>query len=84
MKLAEAKAECQRWLDHLDRQKEDAAAMGRIATERRYGNIDADEAYRRVREIDRRKGLTVYDGAKLAESVKLLLKLVNQQYGGKE
>jgi len=77
MKLTDAKAECQRWLDYLERQKEDAVAMSRIATERRYGNIDADEAYRRVREIDRRKGLTVYDGAKLAEAVKLLLKCVN-------
>lgn len=79
MKLPEAKVECHRWLDYLQRQKDDAVAMGRIATERRYGNIDADEAQRRVLEIDRRKGLTVYDGAKLAEAVKLLLKAVDGQ-----
>lgn len=74
MTLEEAKTECQRWLDYLDRQKESAAAMGRIAGDRRNGKCTADEAKQRVAELDRRKGLTVYDGAKLAEAVKLLIR----------
>lgn len=74
MNIEQAKAECQRWLDYLERQKDDAAAMGRIAADRRNGRCTLEEGKRRVAEIDRRKGVTVYDGAKLADAVRLLIK----------
>ena len=70
----EAKAECQRWLDYLDRQKEKSLAIQKLAAERRKGECDADEGRRRLRAIDDRCSLTVYDGAKLAEAVALLIR----------
>lgn len=72
MKLEEAKAECERWLAHLDHQRERALNMQRIATAVRNGEIDQEEARRRVRRHD---GITpvVYDGARLEQAVKLLL-----------
>jgi hypothetical protein len=79
MKLPEATAECQRWLDYLERQKETSAAMQRLASDRRTGKCDHAEGQRRLAAIDRSKGLTVYDGAKLAEAVTFLLKHVNGQ-----
>lgn len=78
MKIDEAKAECQRWLDYLDREKERSVAMQGLASERRQGLIDEAEGRRRLRALD--NGVKVYDGAKLAEAVKLLLRSVEQMY----
>lgn len=71
MKLLEAKSECQHWLDYLKRQKEKAAAVQQIAADRLDGKCTLDEAKRRLRRID--SGVTVYDGAKLADAVKFLM-----------
>lgn len=73
MNITAAKAECQRWLDYLDRQKEKSIAMQRIGVDRRDGKCDPAEARRRVRALD--SGVTVYDGAKLAEAVKFLMEV---------
>jgi len=74
MKLEEAKAECQRWLDYLERQKAKSLAMQQIAKDRREGKYDEMEAHRKMRAFDR--GPVVYDGARLAEAVKFLMKVV--------
>lgn len=78
MKLAEAKAECQRWLDYLDRQKEKTIAMQQIAADRRSGKCNETEAYARLRRLD--SGVTVYDGARLAEAVKFLLRITQAKW----
>ena len=72
MKLEEAKAECARWFAYLDKQREKAVAMQKIATEVRTKKIDENEARRRVRTLDN-TGLTVYDGSNLEKAVKVLL-----------
>ena len=72
MKLDEALAECQRWLDYLKQQEEKSIALQRIAMERRKGAVGIEEANRRVRAID--NGVKVYDGAKLADAVRVLMR----------
>jgi len=73
MTLVEAKAECERWLAHLKRQEEKSIAIQKIAADRRSGKYDAAEAHRRLRAIDN-CSVTVYDGARLADAVRVLLK----------
>lgn len=75
MKLTEAKAECERWFAHLDRQREKSIAMQRIASQVRSGEITSEEGQRKVRTLDG-AGVTVYDGARLEQAVKLLLRNV--------
>lgn len=77
MDLNQAKAECQRWLDYLERQKEKSVAMQQLASDRRLGKCTADEARRRLSALDSRCSVTVYDGAKLADAVKVLMKSRN-------
>lgn len=72
MTLAEAKTECERWFAYLQRQEDKAAAMQKIASERRAGHIDENEGRRRVRQLD--SGVKVYDGSNLAKAVRVLLK----------
>lgn len=74
MKLDEAKAEGQRWLDHLKRQEEKSVAIQKIAASVRRGEIDSAEGKKQLRAIDDRSSVTVYDGAKLAEAVALLIR----------
>lgn len=74
MKLDEAKAECERWFAYLQRQRDKAIAMQKIAAARRLGEIDEAEGRRRVRALD--NGVTVYDGASLEKAVRVLLKHV--------
>jgi len=71
MNLAEAKAECQRWLDYLKRQEEKSIAMQNLARDRRAGTCSDEEMRRRRDAIDR--SVNVYDGANLAEAVKFLM-----------
>jgi len=75
MNLVEAKAECERWLAYLKRQEEKAVAIQQIAADRRSGKCDAGEAQRRLRTIDN-CSVTVYDGARLADAVRVLLKAI--------
>ena len=77
MTLTEARAECERWLTYLKGQEERSIALQRLAAERRHGNCDAAEAQRRLRTID--SNVTVYDGARLADAVRVLLKLSENQ-----
>ena len=73
MNLTEAKTECRRWLDYLDRQKEKSVAIQKIAGTVRRGEIDSAEGKRQLRAIDDKCSLTVYDGAKLADAVAFLV-----------
>lgn len=73
MTLDEAKAEGQRWLDHLKRQEEKSAALQKIASDIRRKEIDATEGRRLLRTVDDRCSVTVYDGSRLADAVKLLI-----------
>lgn len=73
MTLTEAKIECQKWLDYLDRQKEKSTAIQKVAAQARQKNLTHEEAKRQLRVIDDRCSLTVYDGARLAEAVQLLI-----------
>lgn len=73
MKLDEAKAECERWFAYLQRQKDKAIAMQKLAAERRSGTCPDADVRRRLAEING-PGVTVYDGAKLEQAVKVLLK----------
>jgi len=74
MNITEAKAECQHWLDYLDRQRENSAAIQKISSDVRKGKCSEDDARRRIATIDHNP--VVYDGAKLAEAVKTLLREV--------
>lgn len=76
MKIAEAKAECERWLKHLDGQREKAEAMQRIASERRAGNLSQEDARRKVAALDDQRSLRVFDAGKLEVAVRTLLKHV--------
>jgi hypothetical protein len=74
MTLDEARAEGKRWLDYLKRQEEKSISIQKIAGEVRRGVIDSNEGKKRLRAIDDRSSVTVYDGAKLAEAVALLIR----------
>lgn len=76
MILSEAIGECERWLAYLKKQEERSIALQKLATERRAGTCDEAEAKRRVSAIDR--SVTVYDGARLADAVRLLLEVVEE------
>jgi hypothetical protein len=72
MTLAQAKDECERWLAYLHRQEIRSIAIQSLAADRRAGRCDGTEAKRRLAYID--KSVTVYDGAKLATAVRVLIK----------
>ena len=59
MNIEQAKAECQRWLDYLQKQKEKTIAVQQIAAGRRNGSILKEEALRRLQVIDNKSSLTV-------------------------
>lgn len=75
MTLDQAKEECARWLAYIERQKTKATEMAKIATAVRNGEIDQDESRRRVRALDN-CSVTVFDGAKLEQALRVLLKHV--------
>lgn len=76
MKLAEAKVECERWFAYLDKQREKCEAVQKIAARVRSQEITSDEGQRELRKLDSRS-VTVYDGARLEQAVKVLLKHVS-------
>lgn len=73
MDLVQAKAECERWFAYLRRQEEKTDAMQQLAADRRSGKCDEAEGKRRLRQIDS-EGVKVYDGARLYDAVKVLLR----------
>ena len=75
MTLTQAKAECERWFAYLKRQEHKSLQIQSVAAARRRGEIDENEARRRVRTIDG-CSVTVYDGANLEKAVRVLLKHV--------
>jgi hypothetical protein len=77
MTLAEAKAECDRWFAHLDRQREKSISMQKIAAAVRAGEITRGTAQHRVRALDGRAPV-VFDGAPLEQAIKTLLKHVKE------
>jgi hypothetical protein len=77
MKLVDAIAECERWLAHLESQRQRSFELQKIAAECRSGNIDGDEARRRKRTLDN-SSVTVYDGAELAKAVAALIVAVRK------
>lgn len=72
MDISEAKAEGARWLAHLENEKEKAAKLAALAGKRRRGEMDRETARREVEAIQGR-GVRVYDGARLAEAVRVLI-----------
>ena len=74
MKLQDAKQECERWLSYLEAQKERSIATQKIASDVRKGVLSSDDGKRALRRLD--NAPTVYDGAKLADAVRLLLRQV--------
>lgn len=76
MTLDQAKEECARWFAYIERQQTKATEMAKIAAAVRHGEIDQDESRRRVRALDN-CSVTVFDGARLEQAVRVLLKHVN-------
>jgi hypothetical protein len=68
----EAVAECERWHKHLNYQSDKARKMAQIAAKRRRGEIDEGEGRRQMRVLD--MSPTVYDGAKLEQATRVLMK----------
>lgn len=66
MKTDEAIAICEQWFAYIERQKQKAVEMQKLATMARNGQ--QEEARRRMRQMDRTP--TVYDGARLEPAVR--------------
>ena len=81
MTLTEAKAECERWFEYLQGQKDKSVALAKLASERRRGLVGEQEGRRRVNEIQG-AGITVYDGGNLQDAVKTLLEHIESMEPG--
>jgi hypothetical protein len=68
----EAIAECERWLRHLENQKEKSARLQELARMAKEGPEQHKEAMRLLRQISRNP--TVYDAGKLQPAVRHLIK----------
>jgi len=75
MDLQEAKEECERWLAHLDAQKERVHSLQRVAAMRRRGEMGLSEAREKIEEFDIRAP-TVYDGSRLADAIRVMLRQI--------
>ena len=71
MKTDEAIEICQGWLDHLDRTRERAIQMQKLASKARKGPEQAKEAQREMRMLQ--GSPRVYDGARLEPAVRHLM-----------
>lgn len=78
MTLSEARNECQRYLNYLAVQQAKSVALQKLAADRRSGKCDDREKERRMRDI-MGQSPSVYDGANLAEAVKVLIKATTPQ-----
>lgn len=74
MKTAEAIAICEGWFAYIERQKELAVEMQKLAAMARAGQ--QEEAQRRLRQMD--NSVTVYDGVRLEPAVRALVKLARK------
>jgi hypothetical protein len=72
MKTDEAIEICEGWFAYIERQKQRAVEMQKLATMARNGQ--QEEAQRRLRQLDT-TSVTVYDGARLEPAVRHLVKL---------
>lgn len=79
MNIEDAAAECKRWLAKLDQDRASAKAMQELAADRRAQRCTLDEARIRMTKIDSARGVTVYDGAKLEQAVKTILKHIGRE-----
>lgn len=77
MNLSEAHAECKRYLDYLEREKAKSVALQKLAADRRRGICSDAEKDRRLAEINGRSP-TVYDGARLADAIVVLMKATQE------
>lgn len=68
---------CQGWFDYIERQRQKAVEMQKLAAMARSGQ--QEEAQRRMRQLDATTSLTVYDGARLEPAVQYLVKLAGKQ-----
>lgn len=71
MKTIDAIEICEQWFAYIERQKQRAAEMQKLAAMARAGQ--QEEAQRRLRQMD--NSPTVYDGGRLEPAVRHLLKL---------
>lgn len=72
MKTPEAIEICEGWFAYIERQKQRAVEMQKLAAMARAGQ--QEEAQRRMRQLDS-TSLTVYDGGRLEPAVRHLVKL---------
>ena len=82
MTLGDAKAECERWFSHLADLDRKSSDLQKLAADRRNGLCDEAEGKRRLAAIQS-NGVTVYDGSRLHDAVKVLLNilLIMEQHG---
>lgn len=73
MKTNEAIEICEGWFDYIERQKERAVEMQKLAT---LARTDPKEAQHRLRQLDSTP--TVYDGGRLEPAVRALVKLARK------
>lgn len=78
MKLDEALEICGDWFAYIERQKQRAVEMQKLASLARTGPEGEKEAQRRMRQMDT-QSVTVYDGGRLEPAVRFLVKLARQQ-----
>ena len=83
MTLNEAHNECRRYLNYLAIQEAKSRALQKLAADRRSGKCDAHEGERRKRDI-MRLNPTAYDGAALAEAIKVMLRVTEPTVAASE
>lgn len=81
MTVSEAHAECRRYLDYLAREEAKSLALQRLAADRRAGKCTDREKDRRMADI-MGPSPTVYDGAELANAIRVLLQESDKARGG--
>lgn len=79
MKLNEALGICDDWFAYLEREKQRAVEIQKLAVLARTGPDGQKEAQRRLRQMDM-QSVTVYDGGRLEPAVRFLVKLARQQF----
>lgn len=73
MSITEARHEAQRYLNYLAQQEAKSVALQKLAADRRTGKCSDAEKDKRMRDI-MGPSPTVYDGANLADAIRVFLK----------